>query len=347
MKKWAVLAGVSLLSAAAWLASSRHKPAPGENVPAPAAQQYGALDKIVAVPRRSGPPLTYGPLPTIGLGSCMKGPCPGGSVNDILSAHGRIWGYIGDYRSFAPGETKETYALLSDYLACLGLAAHDQAYCDYLPAAGSDARASVGPEESPNYACRGAYAGVSLAGYAAGIETGTAVCSGFLAGSGVGLGGAVSPSDFCAVAASGFENVCSRLSRYVPQGAEPACRSAFPAEPSDCGSAECGERLAVYKAMKARDPGVCPEGRRELCAAYLSRSAAGCSAVLARLGTFYCAALAKAQERTNGYAGYSPDEVKAAVEERARRLSLEDAQRREDQRIIEENNRKTRKILGK
>jgi hypothetical protein len=347
VKKTAVLAGLLLLAAAAALSVARRRSVPETVAPAPVQQQYSAFRELGSVPPRSGPPQTYGPLPTVGLDSCMKGPCPGGSVNEILSAHGRIWGYLGSYRSFEDADSSGTYRLLASYLACVGLSRVDPAFCDYLPAAGSDSKGNVPLVKSPNYECRLDYSEVSFSGYAAGADKDESGCGAFLSSGRVGLGGGVTRQDFCAAASSGLGSVCAGLSKFVPKDKAAACLGVFPGKPSDCASGECLSRLATYEALKARDPGACPADRRELCSAYLSRSDSACSTILAKLGAFYCEALVRATKRANGYPGYSPDEVKAAIAEQTRRRAVEDFQNKENQRIIEENNRKVKALLGK
>jgi hypothetical protein len=348
MKKAVILTGLAVLMAAAVFSALRRRSEPPRELPpAPVQQQYAPLAQMVAVPRRSGPPATYGPLQSIGLEACSTGPCPGGSVNEMLSAHGRIWGYIGNYRSFEDADTVETYRLLSSYLACVGLSRGDPAFCDYLPAAGSDSKGTVPLSKSPNYQCRKEYAEVSLPSYAAGVDKKEESCRTFLALGDVGLGAELTEKEFCSAAAAGLGNVCGGLAKFVPKGKEAACRRVFPASPSDCGSADCVARLRTYEAMKARSAEACPQGRSELCAAYLAKSDASCSAILAKLGATYCAALAKATKRANGYPGYSPDEVKAAVKEQENRRALEDAQRRENERIIKEHNAKIKQLIGK
>jgi hypothetical protein len=346
MKKAAVLCGVLLLAAAIAISLLQRRSVPKDISTAPAPQQYTPLNDIAAVPRRSGPPATYGPLPTVGLDACAKGVCNGGSVNDILSGHGRIWGYVGNYRSFEDADTRETYRLLSSYLACVGLSRGDAAFCDYLPS-GNDAKGPVPLAKSPNYLCRRDYAEVSFAGYASGADKNLESCRVFLSGGEVSLGGEVKPLDFCSAASGGLGNVCSGLSRFVPKGREADCLRAFPAKASDCSSADCAARLQLFQAMKTRSADACPAGERELCSAYLSKSDAACSAILARLGSFYCEALARATKKANGYPGYSPDEVKAAIKEQERLRAIEDSQHRENERIIEENNRKIKKMIGR
>ena len=235
MKKWLVLVAALLLAIAGGLKILRHKTVsenaglpsaqpPPDAAPLPGGQPYAIPAEFYSVPPRSGAPSTYGALPTIKNKLYDSGPCQGGSMNEIFSAHGRIWGYLATYGSFRSADNTETYDLLGRYLACVGLARGDQSFCNYLPGESSGGRAGISRAGSPNDKCMGYYLSISTR-------------SGPVEG--------------------------------------------------------------------------CPEDYRGLCSAFLSKSEASCSALLTKAGTSYCAYLAKAQKRAGGYAGYSPEELKA------------------------------------
>lgn len=268
MKKWPILAAALLLAFAGAFKVLRHNA--GSAAPSPAQQDLVSLPngeklyvipgEFSAVPARTAPPTTYGALPTIKDKAYDTGPCKGGSLNEIFSAHGRIWGELARHGSFRNTETAEVYDLLGRYLACMGLARGEPAFCDYLPAGSLGEKAEARRSNSPNYKCREFYAN------------------------------------------------------------------------------------AVTKAGSAEG---CPADYGALCSAFVSRSEASCSALLAKLGSSYCACLADAQKRAGGYAGYSPEELQAAFKRDEAVKAAEERLRLENAKITEEINQRVRKLMGK
>lgn len=268
MKKWPIFAAALLFALAGGFKFLQHKgpggnagsasgPRPPLNVPLPGGDmQYAIPPEFSAVPRQSGPPSTYGALPTIKKEIYDKGSCKGGSLNEILSSHGRIWGYMAPYGAFRSQETSAVYDLIGRYLSCVGLARGAPSFCDYLPGE----RPDVPLRDSPNYKCREYYLEVS----------------------------------------------------------------------TRPGPAEA-----------------CPADRRGLCTAFFSKSEASCSAMLVKLSASYCGYLAKAQKRANGYAGFSPAEVKEALKIAEGRKAEEERLRLENQRITEDINNRVRRMTGK
>lgn len=271
MKKWPILAAALLLASAGVLKLSQHRsygsaglapeplPAPGAPLPG-GDSRYSIPEEFSAVPARSGAPSTYGALPTIKNELYDKGPCKGGSLNEIFSAHGRVWGYLSPYGSFLEEHNTATYDLLGRYLSCLGLAGGGPSFCDYLPGESRGGRAVVTREGSPNYRCAQYYLAVS---------------------------------------------------------------------------------------SRAASGGACPEGAGALCTAFASKSEASCSALLAKAGTEYCGYLAKAQKRAGGYAGLSPEEVKAAIRKEEEDKAAAELNRRENEKLTKEINERVRKLLGR
>lgn len=271
MKKWLVLVAALLFAVAGGLSILRHKRSlenagfppgrqpPGTHLPG-AATQYYIPEEFSGAPSRSGPPSTYGAIRTIKNKIYDSGPCEGGSLNGIFSAHGRIWGYLAPYGSFRSADNKETYDLLGRYLACVGLARGDPSFCNYLPGESSGGRVSISRAGSPNDNCMGYYLSIST-------------------------------------------------------------RS---------GPAEN-----------------CPEDYRGLCSAFISRSEASCSALLAQVGTSYCASLARAQKRAGGYAGYSPEELRALFKKQEEDKAALERMRLENEKTTEEINKRVRKMMGK
>lgn len=271
MKKWPVLAAALLLAAAGALQLLRHKtqatfgpasaPPPQELVTLPGGGKlYAIPGEFSAVPAGTAAPATYGALPTIKDKIYDQGPCKGGSLNEILTSHGRIWGELARHGAFLNNETEDIYDLSGSYLACVGLARRAPAFCDYLPAGSRGEKGGEKRSNSPNYKCKELYSSVE----------------------------------------------------------------------AKAGSAEG-----------------CPGGQGALCSAFASRSEASCSALLAKLGASYCSSLAAAQKRTRGYAGFSPEELRAAFQKDEDRKTAEARLRLENEKITEEINQRVRKLMGK
>lgn len=271
LKKWLVLAAALLLASAGALQLLRHKtPEPAGPASAPPPQElvtipgggklYAIPGEFSAVPAGTAAPVTYGALPTIKDKIYDQGPCKGGSLNEILTSHGRIWGEQARHGAFLNTETEEIYDLSGSYLACVGLARRAPAFCDYLPAGSRGEKGGEKRSNSPNYKCKELYSSVE----------------------------------------------------------------------TKAGSAEG-----------------CPGGQGALCSAFASRSEASCSALLAKLGASYCSSLAAAQRRTRGYAGFSPEELRAAFQKDEDRKTAEARLRLENEKITEEINQRVRKLMGK
>jgi hypothetical protein len=357
MKKWQVLAAVLLLALAGGLRLLRERPSnepglppvqvllSGQALPEDTTRYY-IPEEFLAVPPRTGRPAGHGPLPVIKNEAYDRGLCKGGSLNEILSSHGRVWGYGARHGSFREKESLEIYGLLAQYLACVGLARRAPEFCDYLP--GENDAAGVGFYESPNYDCRDRYMNVSFAGFAAGREKSEEACAILLTSRNLAEGPRVRSAEFCAAAAKGMEAVCPALAASLGAKRAAECRRALPAGDSDCGSdGECRARLAAYRAMKAGDGAACQEKDRELCGAFLSGSEASCSVLLVRLGKAYCDYLASAQKRAKGYAGLTTEEAAEAIRAEAAEKVLEEARRVEIKRITDEVNSRARKMMGR
>src|SRR5512137_1410002 len=114
MKKWQVLLAAVLLGLAGGFRLLQQRKAAGQAALPPVhvlpggqalpedTKQYYVPEEFLSVPPRSGAPVTYGPLPTIKNEIYDRGLCKGGSLNEILSSHGRIWGYEAKYGAFRP-----------------------------------------------------------------------------------------------------------------------------------------------------------------------------------------------------------------------------------------------------
>lgn len=358
MKKWQVLAAALALAAAGGLKLLQHRKAAdaaglppvhvlpsGQALPEDTTQYY-VPESFLSVPPQEGAPSSYTALPTIKNEIYDRGLCAGGSLNSILSAHGRVWGYESRHGNFREKETAEIYTLLARYLACVGLSRRAPSFCDYLP--GDNLSAGIGRFSSPNYRCRENYMNISFPGYAAGRDKSESSCAIVLTGRGLSEGPRLPGREFCAAAASGMENVCPALESGFGAAKAADCRRQVPGKAEDCGSdAACRSRLAVYAAMKSGDAAACPEEYRGLCGAFLSGTEAACSVMLVKLGSSYCEYLAGAQKRSRGYAGLNPEEVKEALRKDSEAKAAERRRSDEAKKIDEEVNWRARQMIGK
>lgn len=360
LKKWQVLAAALLLGAGAAFRVLQQRAAAGKAALPPVhvlpggqalpedTTQYYIPEEFLAVPPRTGAPGVYGPLPTIKNEIYDRGLCKGGSLNEILSSHGRIWGYGAQYGAFKQDETEEVYALLGNYLACVGLARRSPSYCDYLPGLDNDRALKLDRFGTPNARCRERYMDVSFAGFAAGREKSDDACRIMLGGSSLSEGRQVPGEDFCSAAAAGMEGMCAKFAPFSSKQEQALCRRFLPASKDDCGSdGPCLARLAVYGALKAGDAAGCPEDYRGLCGSFLTKSEASCSVLLVKLGASYCEYLGSAQKRARGYAGLSPAELKDALQRDAAAKAEAERQAAEDRKTTEELNKRVRKMLGR
>ncbi len=355
MKKWQVLAAASLLGALAALrllpALRRSAPAApdvstGQTLTAGATQYIEQAERLANSPQ-AGSGTTYTALPTIKDPAYDRGPCAGGSLNEIFSAHGRVWGRLGRYLAFTEKESAAVYSGLADYFACVGLAKGTPAPCDYLPADGSDGRNRVSYEDSANAACRAAYLNVAFPGFAAGRAEGNEACGLFLVGDEMSGGPQVPAADFCAAASKGLGGICPAFAKAIPRGRMDDCRRAFPSGLLDCGfSQACRDRLHIFEALKAGKPSGCPSGERGLCEAYLSRKEEACSALLLAAEKDYCSGLAAATKRAGGYPGYSPEETKEAIRRAAADKADKERQAEISRRTQEEVNKRVKEIMA-
>ncbi|OGR77152.1 MAG: hypothetical protein A2X32_07680 [Elusimicrobia bacterium GWC2_64_44] len=360
MKKWQVLLAALLLASGVSFRVLQQRRAsgqaelppvhvlPGGQVLPEDTTQYYVPEEFLSVPPRSGAPTAYGALPTIKNGVYDRGLCQGGSLNEILSSHGRLWGYTARHASFRPAETEKMYGVLGRYLSCVGLARRSPSYCDYLPGLDSGASVKLDRFGTPNARCREFYTDVSFPGFAAGREKSDEPCRLVLAGSNLSEGRRVPGREFCEAAAAGQEGLCDKFAPSISREELAQCRRFLPARKDDCGSdGECLSRLAVYEAMKAGDAAACPEDYRGQCGAFLSGSEASCSVLLVKLGADYCEYLAGAQKRARGYAGLSPEELKEALANDAEAKVLAAREEAESKKVTEELNKRVRRMMGR
>lgn len=355
MKKWSIFFVILLLAGLYALKMATRDS--GDASPAGAAPAAGIpVPSGVELPKDSTdyyyhptelPPRassSYGALPTNGLDTGDKEFCKGVNLNRILSDHGKLWGYTAQTSAFSQAETNKLYDLLSSYFACYGLAIKDPYKCDYLPGEGE----KISYFSSPNYACRAKYTEIAFGSFMAGNKDAEMSCDMFLTGAVLKNGPQIPKREFCAASASGLENVCSGIQKYLPGDFMEKCLTVFPAKKSDChGDAECLNRMVVYAAMKAGKSAACPKEDSALCAAYLNKSPSSCSGLLNTVGSAYCSMLSAANKRTGGYAGYTPQELKAALLADAEKKKQEQQAELEMKALQVEVNKRAKELMKK
>lgn len=178
MKKWPILAAALLLALAGSQkfiqrkASERsgslyQEPAHG-GVPVQGGDaRYSIPAEFSSVPSRYGALSTFGALPTIKDKAYDTGPCKGGSLNEMFSAHGRIWGHLARHASFLGQENAVVYDLLARYLACMARERGSPAFCDYLPAVSRGGKAELERLNTPHNKCLEYYRDPAAPGTAA------------------------------------------------------------------------------------------------------------------------------------------------------------------------------------
>ncbi|MEI7528446.1 MAG: hypothetical protein WCK76_05825 [Elusimicrobiota bacterium] len=327
MKKPVIISVVGLLAVLLFLQYTQRKnavpsgpdlPMPGQAAPAqpggvPLPADAASYSAMSAQPAASGaepaqfvrplmqggftpPPVMAGkgPIPAI-LSNFANAPVcrDGKSLNDILSSHGRLWGYSATGpEAFYKNENDAVYALLAKYFSCQAVAADNPDMCNFLPGAQS------GKENyfhSPNYQCVGPSTRVLFFAYAAGKYKSEQPCRKYLAGDNVS--GASVPPEFCREAAKGFAWVCDKAG-----SSKARCRMAFPSSRDDCKNPECVENFQLYSALQDGSRAGCPKAYAGECGAFFSKSPAGCAGVLEKLGETYCQSLSNhlsSAERTS------------------------------------------------
>ena len=260
--------------------------------------------------------------------------CPAGkSLNDILSSHGKDWGYS----AFGPGvlsqkENEALYGLLEKYFSCLAAAYGNVEICNYLPGMQSTLDKYYG---TPHYRCLDRVTKVLFYAYATGRLASDLPCRKFFEGD--NLTGADVPPEFCREAALGFAHVCN----HPKAGNKKAkCNEAFPSSRSYCKTPLCLESFKLYSALKDGNMNGCPEKHLTECGAFFVRSPSFCSSILQNAGGVYCRGLAAHEHERRK----SPP-TETLKKREAERIAAE--QKKEEQKSLEETNRKIKKVLNR
>ena len=281
-----------------------------------------ALSAFKAPAQMAGP----GPIPTIPA-DFAKAPIgyTGKSLNDILSSHGKIWGNA----TFGPDVfTKEEndviYGLLGQFFSCSAVAYGDLHMCNYLPGVLNKKDRYFG---SPHCKCIDPSNRVLFFAYAAGRFNlnGEGVCQQYLKGDSVE--GARVPPEFCREVSKGFSYICD----MAPARDRSRCREAFPADSRSCRTQDCLDNNRLYLALRDNNIAACPEKYMTECGVFSTKSASVCQLILDKIAGVFAQTIATHEQNA------SPEKKKR----------LEEARKKEEQKILEDVNKKARKVLGK
>lgn len=354
MKKSVVIAIVGLLALVLFLQYlQRRNPAPAlpagqaapvaeapAGIPLPAeatayAAQQPSQETRSSAPIKAPPASVFrapaemagaGPLPTINA-DFARAPVgyTGKTLNGILSSHGKVWGNATfGPEAFTKEENDALYSLLAQFFSCNAVAYGDLNMCNFLPGALTKKDKYFW---SPHYQCLDPASRVLFYAYAAGRfnVNSEAVCRKYLAGDSVE--GAKLPPEFCREVAKGFSYICD----IAPARDRSRCREAFPADSRNCRTQDCMDNNRLYLSLRDNNISACPDKYMTECGVFSTKSGSVCSLILDNIaGTF-------AQTEATHEQNMSPEKKKR----------LEEARKKEEQKIIEDVNKNARKALGK
>ncbi|MCG2726371.1 MAG: hypothetical protein L6420_09015 [Elusimicrobia bacterium] len=295
-----------------------------------------------------------------------KGVCKEGSLRDIMSSYGKIWGDADIGENYFLREDSEMYKLISSYFSCQAASSGDMRLCNSStdPNIISLPRKILTPEDelddkdrSLRGICRGMSSRVMFAGYMAGKHKDEGTCHAFITAEFMDMEDLSVPiSDFCSVASNGMENICSSISKYLP--ANSLCLKTFPKNKKDCegeSSKICMDNLQIYKAIKNSRPKDCPEGYKEICEAFENHNSKSCEPIAKRLSFLYCENLQKykkimaerekikqAKEKEKEF-----EKIKQAQEKKRELETIKQKQKQEREKELKEINKRVKKILGR
>ena len=275
MKTKLILLAVCLLAIGLlWRAA---RPAPEKR---PAGQPQSQEAAGVALPPEAAAP------PEAQESDISAPACSGGSFREILSAHGRTWGFPRPGgSSFSDEQSAALYALLTSYYSCKAAVSGDLGECDFT---GGSAGGSVDRFNTPSFLCRERAAVTRMLGVMAGRDKQVTGCRMFL-DSFEGKKLPFTAATLCNAAAGGLENLCRSLSGGMGKADLASCLKKFPSGMDDCsGDMACLDTLQAYTAIKSWQPGSCPEAYRAQCQAVVSGDPAVCRQVEQQISALYC-----------------------------------------------------------
>lgn len=359
MKKWGVLGLVilgGLILALQYRINKSEKTVVVPPQPVPADQVGVALPSAATGYQPAGPSNTaaarnYSSISVPTAQSAYPGACPDASLAGILAAHGTNWGHSVPKENVALEfkENEMLYDFLGDYAACVAVARADIGVCDTLPGE-PDTEGVKDLREMSLYArCRKKTGGMMSYAYWAGKVSGTGLCNALLAGIPSKMAEKVSHPDFCAAAAKSQAAARDFMYNSLPdKKQQDKIRRALPDSNEPCdGKADCLQRRILYKAIKDGKASACPRAHSPHCEATISRATLPCEAIVKDMSKAYCEAVERIKKKSGGFIGVSRDEMQSRIAQLKARKASEELQKKEDEKLLIEINKKAKKILGK
>ncbi len=359
MKKPIII--VVVLLAAALAALKYYSSKSQEAVTAPPAGQATQETQGVALPAGateyavpSGSEYVYVPSPGQGTydsltlpspALALKGACEGGSIRDIIAEHGKSWGYFTGRRyAIGPEKSRDLYALIGDYYACLAASRQDVTFCNDLPGDAEQNGLRVELADSPLGFCREKAGLFLFRAYVAGKAPDRGNCLGFIATWHGRDQNRISAQDLCAAAAKGpaalTEYSRSKLGDMAVKGEKIMAFSR-----GVCGSdPACLANNGVWEGVRTGDARKCPENFRPHCSALAQKNQAPCVDILEALSRKYCSYTKNL--RAGGMLGMTEEEVSEQVRQEKEKKAAEERQRKEMDAITQQVNTRIKQISG-
>ncbi|OGS07507.1 MAG: hypothetical protein A2270_09585 [Elusimicrobia bacterium RIFOXYA12_FULL_51_18] len=278
--------------------------------------------------------------------TAYKGACPGGSLADIVSSHGKIWGYFVPKSVIAFGfkENETIYNFIGDYVGCVAAARSDVSLCEILPAEAEGLILNV----SPAFYCRSRSTPVMFYGYLLGKNKDYSVCQASLFDVDPGNMAKIAIPDYCQAASKGIVSVREYMTKVMPEYTK-EIKSAYPLSKADCsGDGTCLSGFMSYAAIKRGDASICPPAPGGAsCAAFITKSLVPCEPVVKDMSKAYCGYVERLKKRTGGYIGVTSEAMQADMAQKNIEKERANLQKKEAEKEMLDVNKNVKKILGK
>jgi hypothetical protein len=283
--------------------------------------------------------------------SGYKGACPGSSLAEILAAHGKIWGYFTPKSSiaFEFKDNEVIYKFLGDYAGCVATARDDISVCDTLPGELNTEMAKIPLDGSLYTQCRKKAGTWLFYSYLAGKIKGRDSCNAALAGIRPHVVARVSLPDLCEAAAKGPDAAREFLLKAMPKEKHrKTIMRKLPESKASCaGNADCLNRFNLYSIVKDGKVSACPRADAAYCEAVINRASTPCEAIVKDMSKAYCASVERIKKKSGGFIGVSKDEMQTQIAQIKTQKAAAELQKKEEEKILTETNKKAKKILGK
>ncbi len=293
----------------------------------------------------------------------LKGACEGGSPKEIIENHGKTWGYFtGRRNAFDPPKTQDLYNHIWDYYACTAASRQDSTICSELPGEpvkdavkfgvpryeSIEAGSKNGQPMSPMDQCRSKTVVFLFKAYAAGKAKDQRNCLDYVSDLDPEAQSMfTNPAEFCAAVGQGPDKGDAYLKQKMPK-AYPIAEKMMAMSEKVCGSdAACLANHALWVGITSGSPAKCPDAYKPNCAALAQKSPGPCASILADMSKKYCGYYKDLVKHGGGYAGATPEEVKASLEAAAAKKKEEERLRKQEEAATKQINEKVRKLMGK